>query len=252
MRCRSALFAGLMAMLPLAVMAPWHPVALAAETRDIEANDTELGPIFLISLGGKLYDDLWRVLDQEPPGEANPAFPAEGLYASRESWRCVTCHGWAYEGAESGGTRFPSLKPLSGADPAVIGERIRDPAHPFPADQLPDMAVDLLALFISQGQFERTDYFEAGGRPVGDPEAGRDIFEGACINCHQLDGRRFLNGERGDRSSLGWVVRNRPDQALHKILNGVPAAEMLSLRFLSDPQIADLIAYLQVLDPAER
>ena len=30
--------------------------------------DTELGPIFLFSLGGKLYGDLWLVLDVEPPG----------------------------------------------------------------------------------------------------------------------------------------------------------------------------------------
>ena len=61
----------------------------------------------------------------------------------------------------------------------------------------------------------------------------------------------YLNGEKGDRSSLGWVARNRPEQALHKIMNGVPAAEMLSLRFLSDIQIADLLAYLQSLDPNE-
>ena len=49
-----------------------------------------------------------------------------------------------------------------------------------------------------------------------------------------------------------WVSRTRPEQALHKVLNGVPAAEMLSLRFLSDEEIADLFAYLQTLDPEEQ
>ena len=88
--------------------------------------------------------------------------------------------------------------------------------------------------------------------PLGDPEGGQAIFEGACINCHQIDGRRYLRGEHGDRSSLGWVVRNRPTQALHKIMNGVPGAEMLSLRFLSDAAIADLFAYLETLDPDEK
>ena len=34
----------------------------------------------------------------------------------------------------------------------------------------------------------------------------------------------------------------------YSCLNGVPGAEMLSLRFLSDVQIADLLAYLQTLD----
>ena len=36
------------------------------------------------------------------------------------------------------------------------------------------------------------------------------------------------------------------------MINGVPAAEMLSLRFLSVDQIADLFAYLQSVDPAEK
>lgn len=225
--------------------------ALGFET-ETAADDTELGPTFLISLGGKLYDDLWRVLDQEPPSEVNPAFPAAGLYSTRDSWRCTTCHGWDYSGAEIDGTRFPGLQALKGINPNVIAEKIRDPDHPFPASQLEELTITLLGVFISEGQYESGNFLDADGHAMGDPKAGQDIFEGACINCHQIDGKRYLNGERGDRSSLGWVIRNRPNQALHKILNGVPGAEMLSLRFLSDTQIADLFAYLQTLDPGER
>ena len=216
------------------------------------SEDTDLGPTFQLSLGGKLYDDLWLVLDLEPPAESNPAIPAEAAAAVRVTWRCVTCHGWSYSGAEVGGASFPGLHHLAGADAEVIKERILDPAHPFPAKVLPDLALELLAFFIRDGLYNRADFLDASGQSVGNPEFGRDIFEGACINCHQLDGRRYLQGEHGDRSSLGWVVRNRPEQALHKILNGVPAAEMLSLRFLSQDQIADLISYLQALDPAEK
>ena len=102
------------------------------------------------------------------------------------------------------------------------------------------------------GQYDRDAFLDASGKASGNLIRGRDIFEGACISCHQLDGRMFLHGERGDRSSLGWIARNRPEQALHKIVNGVPAAEMLSLRFLSEAQIADVLAYLQTLDPAEQ
>ena len=226
--------------------------AVAQDAQFTPAEETELGPVFLVSLGGKLYHDLWRVLDKEPPADANPAFPAEGLFATRDSWRCVTCHGWDYSGAEIGGTHFPGLRTLQGADPNLIRERLSDPKHPFPIDQLPEMGVDLLSLFISQGQYDTPAYFHGDGTALGNSEDGQAIFEGACINCHQLDGRRYLEGERGDRSSLGWVIRNRPNQALHKILNGVPAAEMMSLRFLSDETIADLLAYLQTLDPNER
>ncbi len=231
----------------------WRPAfVLAAETQAQPPQDADVGPTFLVSLGGKLYDDLWRVLDQSPPPEANPGFPAGGLYSTRDSWRCVTCHGWDYSGVEIDGKRFPGLTALRGVDPYVVAERIRDPRHPFPVGQVSDLTVTLLGLFISQGQYATSDFLDAGGSALGNPEAGQAIFEGACINCHQIDGRRFLNGERGDRSSLGWVIRERPKQALHKIMNGVPGAEMLSLRFLADSQISDLFAYLQTLDLQEK
>jgi mono/diheme cytochrome c family protein len=164
----------------------------------------------------------------------------------------VTCHGWSYSGGAIGGAIYPGLRGLAGTDPETIRERLTAPDHPFPAEVLPDLGLDLLAFFIRDGLYDRADFIDDMGRAVGNPEFGRDIFEGACINCHQLDGRAYLRGEHGDRSSLGWVARNRPEQALHKMMNGVPAAEMLSLTFLSSDQIADLFAYLQSVDPAEK
>ncbi len=241
-RIAAALSAALLLAAPFALPRP----------AEAQSPDTELGPIFLLSLGGKLYDDFWTVLDQSPPAERNPAVPADSGINARETWRCATCHGWDYSGARIGGVAFPGLLDLAGTDVDAIKQKILDPSHPFPASEIPDLGLDLLSFFIRDGLYDRADFLDEKGQSVGNPELGRDIFEGACMNCHQLDGRRFLRGERGDRSSLGWVVRNRPEQALHKIINGVPAAEMLSLRFLSREEIADLVAYLQVLDPAEK
>ena len=133
---------------------------------------------------------------------------------------------------------------MSGGRPIALSPMTSTAVPPCPTTS----TLELLSLFISEGLYDRTDFLNEKGQALGNPEFGRDIFEGACINCHQLDGRRFLRGEHGDRSSLGWLVRNRPEQALHKILNGVPAAEMLSLRFLSSEEIA----YLQSLDSAEK
>jgi thiosulfate dehydrogenase len=226
----------------------WAKNPAAQETVD----DTELGPVFLLSLGGKLYDDLWLVLDRPRPERRNPAVPADARVSDESTWRCVTCHGWSYSGAEVGGAIFPGLRELAGEDPAVIADRIRDPEHPFPAGEIPELGLQVLSAFIRDGLYDRADFVDANGAAIGNPEFGRDIFEGACISCHQLDGRRYLRGEQGDRSSLGWVARNRPEQALHKILNGVPAAEMLALRFFSGDGIADLLAYLQTLDLAEQ
>ena len=47
-----------------------RPRQRAGRTR---APETELGPIFLLSLGGKLYDNLWTILDEKPPEGRNPA-----------------------------------------------------------------------------------------------------------------------------------------------------------------------------------
>ena len=79
--------------------------------------------------------------------------------------------------------------------------------------------------------------------------AGKDIYEGTCTRCHQADGKAPLYGEAGNKASLGWIARNRTEQAVHKIRNGVPLADMLSLRFLDRESLAGLLAYLQTLDP---
>ncbi len=49
-------------------------------------------------------------------------------------------------------------------------------------------------------------------------------------------------------SSLGWIARNMPQRAVHKIRNGVASADMLWLKFLDLSSIADLSANLQSLD----
>lgn len=228
-----------------------------AQASDIENDESQLGPVFMLSLGGRLYDNVWPILELLPPEKRNPAFP-DFSSSDSDTWRCVSCHGWDYDGA--GGERArnapsanaASLAPLKSTDPSIIIEKIVEPTHPFPGDALPDLALFLLALFISEGQYDRDSIFDRNGRALGDPVGGRGIYEGACINCHEIDGRAFMKGEIGDRSSLGWIARNRPEQALHRILNGVPLAEMLSLRFLSTRAIADLLAYVQTIDPSSR
>jgi mono/diheme cytochrome c family protein len=253
---RVAATVGLAGLLVLAVPL-LSPTPGLAQTGDITADDQQLGPVFMLSLGGKLYDDPWPILDLPPPQGRNPAF-ADPAVTDYDTWRCVSCHGWDYSGA--GGERAgvapgagaASLVPLKGADPSVIIEKIIAPSHPFPSDALPDLALFLLGAFISDGQYDRDRILDENGHARGDPEAGRAIFEGACINCHELDGRAFLQGEIGDPSSLGKIARDRPEQALHKIMNGVPLAEMLSLRFLSEEAIADLMAYVQTLDTPKR
>jgi hypothetical protein len=58
----------------------------AAQSTDEVFDEDQLGPVFTLSLGGKLYDDAWSVLELEPPSERNPAFP-DRTAPVRYTWR---------------------------------------------------------------------------------------------------------------------------------------------------------------------
>ena len=215
----------------------------------------DVGEVFVLSLGGKLYDNIFTMTEVPKPEKANPAYPSNLSSESLGSWRCVSCHGWDYSGAEGERGRvagksksFVSLRKLADTDPAAIAAKIKAAPHAYDLKALPENVVELLALFISLGQYDRSQIIAPGGKSSGNPKAGQTVFEGACSNCHQLDGRAYLRGEKGDRSSLGWLSRNKPEQVIHKVMNGFPGTDMLAMRFLDSSHIADLLAYLQTLD----
>lgn len=227
---------------------PENPVVFSAD-------DVEFGEVFVLSVGGKLYDNLWTMTDAPEPDIPNPDFPKNNEAAVGGTWRCVTCHGWDYSGAD--GERgqfgdlktFPSLRHLEGMDLQDAARLIKSSHPKYPIEIFDEALLEVLALFVSAGQYDRQSFLGKDGKAAGNPEGGRPIFEGSCMNCHQYDGKASLVGEPGDKSSLGWISRNRPEQALHKIMNGVPGADMLAVRFLEQRQIADLLAFLQTLDP---
>ncbi len=207
------------------------------------------GQLSTLSLGGRLYDNHWAIIERDPPVESNPLYPAGLAVATGETWRCVACHGWDYRGREghlgrgSQSVAFASLRSSAGKP---TGE-IKSETHAAITIKLSDTELEALSLFISAGQHDTANDLK-DGKSTGDATSGKDIFEGACVSCHQADGKAYIIGEPGDRPSLGWVATRRPEQALHKIKNGVPGADMLSLRFLRQEQLLDLLAYLQTLE----
>ncbi len=247
---RSRLTLSLLALLTLVAL---PPNAALAQTIDRPV-EQDVGEVFVLSIGGKLYDNLFVMTGIEPPKNENPKFPADVSSKRYGTWRCVACHGWDYAGA--GGERgadgkaraFHSLRGVIGADPKEIAAKIKSAPHAYSAQALPDYVAEILGLFLSIGQYDRNALLNKSGLSSGSATDGQSIFEGACSNCHQLDGRAYLRGERGDKSSLGWLARNRPEQVLHKVLNGFPGTDMLAMRFMPDKQIGDLMAYLQTLD----
>jgi len=156
-----------------------------ASAQPVEAPDQQLGPVFMLSLGGKLYDDLWPILELAPPSGRNPAF-ADRAASDHDTWRCVSCHGWDYLGAmgERAGAppraAAPSLVPLTGIDPAIIIEKIIAPSHPFPSDALPDLALFLIGAFISEGLYDRDRILDGPGheRRFGEELRGGIVPDG--------------------------------------------------------------------------
>ena len=217
------------------------------------ADDEYLGTQSLISLGGKFYDNHWLQSERKSPSERYPDYPTEIDVSSSETWRCVSCHGWDYSGADghlgqrASSPLFVSLRDSVGKPVQEIAAALKSGRHRKITEVLEPKQVEALSVFISVGQHDIREAL-SDGKATGSAERGKDIFEGACVSCHQKDGKAYIQGEPGDKPALGWVAINRPAQALHKIRNGVPTADMLSLRFLPQSRLIDLLTYLQTLD----
>lgn len=237
---------------------PVHPPALATQvTHDKpaqKAREHEFGDAFVVSLGGKLYDNYWAGSGSTPPATRNPSFPSDLSVSHTDSWRCVSCHGWDYDGAEKarGSTQqqqqFVSLRHLQGTDPFNMLELFTK-AHPdqkaLASGGLP---LDLLLLFLTVGQYDPNNFKPEKSLSEKSLARGRDIFEGVCMSCHDPNGKSGFQSLPGVRGSLGWQARHQPSRMIHKIINGVPGESMLALRFMDEPAIADLVAYLKTLD----
>lgn len=217
------------------------------------AEDEFLGQQSVISLGGKLYDNHWLQSERRPPSERYPDYPDEMDISASDTWRCVACHGWDYSGADghlgqqSASPVFVSLRNSAGKPAQQISAVLKSGIHREITKILQPDQLEALSVFVSVGQHDITHAL-SDGKATGSPKRGKDIYEGACVSCHQQDGKAYIQGEPGDKPALGWVAINRPAQALHKIRNGVPSADMLSLRFLPETRVTDLLAYLQTLD----
>ena len=211
-----------------------------------------------LSLGGRLYDNHWNVVGRRPPDSRQPEFPKDVRTYNEKTWRCVACHGYDYLGRDghlgtlSRSGKFTSLASAKGRDPAKLMDFLATGMHQKLTSVLSSDQLKALSMFVSKGQHSVAQLVDESGVARGISDRGKTIYVHSCVGCHQTDGTAVIYGEEGDVASLGWIARNRPAQALHKIRNGVPKADMLALRFMPLDQLSDLLAYLQQLDPKAR
>jgi thiosulfate dehydrogenase len=204
------------------------------------------GEDWILAYGGRLYDLWWAPLEKKPPETTQPSYPKTGPLKGALTWRCVSCHGWDYRGDPALGT--PGLLGMAGRDPADIARIVRNSTHRYTPDMIPDAALQRLATFVSKGLYDMRTLIDEEGRAKGDPAHGRDIYQNLCAACHDYDGKAWIDTDQGRYNSLAAVAAHAPKEALHKMLNGQPSADMPALRALGPEYAADILAYAQTLE----
>ncbi|MEN8175586.1 MAG: hypothetical protein ABFS23_07470, partial [Pseudomonadota bacterium] len=147
--------------------------------------------------GGRIYDNWWKVLGLEEPGETHSAYPAEGKKSGSSTWRCKECHGWDYRGAEgayASGSHFTGITGIrasAGADANTVKAVLSDATHGYDK-VMDDAALTSVATFVSAGQFDMDQVIDRTSKSAkGDAARGEASFEEYCEECHGEDGREL-------------------------------------------------------------
>ena len=215
-----------------------------------QATDT-----WVLSSGGRIYDNWWNALDRDPPEESHPSYPAAGKQTGSSTWRCKECHGWDYRGVDGvygGGSHYTGTKGIYGAigsNEAAIAALLREPLHGYTADMINDEEMARLAAFVSRGQVDISKYvdLQTGAVKWGNLNNGRAIFQSICAACHGFDGRVLDWGDDDGSAYVGTEAAAAPDEVFGKIMNGHPGVAMINLRPFGEQAIHDVLSYAATL-----
>ncbi|MBF0626358.1 MAG: hypothetical protein HQL82_16340 [Magnetococcales bacterium] len=218
--------------------------------------------LFALALGGRAYDNWMglltdadlqaRGLDKQAFLGSHPAYPKDGQQKGLTTWRCKECHGWDYQGAVgaygqgSHRTGIGGIRHFENRDPAAVLTVIRDATHRYTVTMIDDPTARALALFVSRGQVDMDQYIDRTTRRFrGDPARGAPHFEAICAICHGLDGRKINFKTVEKPEYLGTVANDNPWESFHKIRNGHPGKEMVSMRAIPVQSQVDILAHAQ-------
>lgn len=244
---------------PASVLADDHDYSHSKEAQDYVHGMPEIpSDTWVLSAGGRIYDNWWNALDRDEPEGTHPSYPATAGKSGSSTWRCKECHGWDYRGTDgvyNGGSHATGIKGINGAigtDKAAIVTLMRGPVHGYTTDMINDVEMARLAAFVSGGQVDMSKYVDASTRAIigGDQTRGREIFQTVCAACHGFDGRAMDWGEGDESKFVGTEAAAAPDEVFSKILNGHPGVAMINLRAFGETDVLDVLAYAAML-PAE-
>lgn len=227
--------------------------------------------------GGKLYDEWFEVADVKEgiePGatvtvdgedvtsslpEENPLYAAKAQGADEEeggpdTWRCAACHGFTYDG-EAG---FPGILGTTKSVTEIFdiiknGTGVSMPEGHAYAAVLSDQDIADLVKFVKEGAIDTTTVVSADGKALGDPEAGKPLFDAQCAKCHGPDGKKInFHADQGYTSEYLYnVAADESWELIHKVRFGSPDGEMPTgaVKGYVLEDVANILAYAQTLAP---
>ncbi len=210
---------------------------------------------WVISSGGRMYDSWMNALDIEAPKETHPSWPASNTTKKGSvTWRCKSCHGWDYKGVEgkySEGKYKTGIKGVihwQGTEPANLVSILRDATHKYTPAMISDERAIRIGTFISRGLHDADGSIDRKtGKVNGVASRGAGIFQNICASCHGFQGTKLDWGEGEDHKFVGTEANANPWEVLHKIRNGHPGVEMISMRAFPLETAVDILTYVKTL-----
>lgn len=210
---------------------------------------------WVMSSGGRLYDNWMTAQDKEEMEETHPSWPASNTKKSgATTWRCKTCHGWDYKGVDgnygSGSykTGIRGVTHMLGTRPDGMVAILRDDIHQYTTEMISDENARHIGMFISRGLHDTDAYINrSSGATNGIASRGANIFQNICASCHGFQGTKLDWGDEGDPAYVGTEANANPWEVLHKIRNGHPGYEMIAMRAFPIEISVDILTYIRTL-----
>lgn len=193
-----------------------------------------------IPLGGALFDNWFAAIGTTPPA-GNFSFwdrQKTNTLSGSDTWRCVSCHGWDYQGKDGAyrsGSHFTGFPGVYQAGKTMSIDQIigqltgkRDPLHDF-SPYLNQNQLNSLAKFLTTALINDNDYIDLVTLEVkgGNADQGKKLFTEQCASCHGNDGKKIKFRFEGIDAYLGTLAKQDPWRFLHKTRFGTPGTPMV-------------------------
>lgn len=218
----------------------WIILAIAMVAISVGMAQAQSQPATDLARGAALYDRWYAVVGMDAPAGNHPIWARQttNTRSGEETWRCVECHGFDYQGkdgAYKSGSHFTGFPGVWQAGQqltqAQLVERLKgspDAEHDFSA-YLSDADLQLLASFIKEGMIDDSAYIDPVALTIigGDVAHGKQLYDQVCAECHGADGAEIKSRYEGIMdASLGMLSAVDPWRFLHRTRFGNPGTEM--------------------------